>query len=251
PAQLGVGEGALAYLLLVRLLDPGDRREREHVARDQPIEKLRQRPERAICEITAAACDDVVDQINHITLADAADGTPTPCSQDHAVEYALGGPSGRGAGLAVGMKVEESGDRRLDLVVTPVRFERHTRYIRMRHDPLLEPVAPGCGLSARGGKRETAVTGAAERLFPGLALPAEPECPGARAARLHDQIETGAAGVGIFGARRLRPNRGNEAMGDGIPHDCIPSRGKRGKAEGEKDLVLPCHAVLLARRSKA
>src|SRR5262249_51875345 len=135
-------------------------------------------------------------------------------------------------GLAVGREREERGHRLLVLFVPPVRFGRHTRYIRMRHDPLLEPVAPGCGLSARGGKRETAVTGAAERLFPGLALPAEPECPGARAARLHDQIETGAAGVGIFGARRLRPKRATEAMGDGIPHDCIPSRGCRHPSHG-------------------
>src|SRR5262249_21010131 len=73
PAQLGVGEGALAYLLLMRLLEPGDRRERERVARDQPVEELRQRPECPVGQITAAADGHALDQIDHVALADAGD----------------------------------------------------------------------------------------------------------------------------------------------------------------------------------
>jgi len=227
PAQLGVGEGALAYLLLVRLLDPGDRRERKHIARDQPVEELRQRPERAVRQIAAAADSHTLDQIDHVALADAGDRATAPSRQDDAIEHPFGRPSGRGTGLAVGVQLQERGRRRLDVVPAPVCFGRYSRCRRyIRAD--LKPVAMGRSRGARGGEREAAIAGATKRLLAVDAVVAEAHRPRARAGRLNDQIETGTAGVRIFGARRLRPNGLDEAVGDNFSHHCILARGVKG-----------------------
>src|SRR5262249_53580822 len=184
-----------------RLVDPCDRREREHVARDQPVEKFAARSERPIRQITAAADGHALDQIDHVALADAGDRATAPGRQDDAIEHALGRPSGRGTGLAVGVELQERGRRGLDTVATPSRFPRYSRYQRYIGRTCFEPVAMGCSRGARSGEREPAIAGATERLLAVDAVVAEAHRPRARAARLDNQIEAGTAGVRIFGAR--------------------------------------------------
>ena len=84
---------------------------------------------------------------------------PRQAGRTMLVEDALGGPGGRGAGLAVGVELEEGGDRRLDLVPTPLRFGRYSRY-RRNSVPSLEPMAMGRSCGARGSEREPALAGA-------------------------------------------------------------------------------------------
>jgi hypothetical protein len=92
----------------------------------------------------------------------------------------------------------------------------------------LEPVTMGRSCGARSGKRETAITGAAEGLLPIHTAITEAECPGARAAGLNDQVQTGASGVRILGAHRSWPNRLNESVGDDFSHRCVLPRGVKG-----------------------
>src|SRR5262245_55167505 len=182
----------------MRALDPRDRRERKYVARDQPIEKLRQRRERAVRQVAAPADGDALDQVDDVTLADAIDGAPAPGWQHNAVERALGGPSGRGAGLAVGVEFEEGSDCSLDRISTPtpIRFGRYTHYTHYSYRRVLEPVAVGRNLSPHARDREPVAAGGAERHFFGFASVDIAMRPGARAARLDDQVQTAATGVG-------------------------------------------------------
>ena len=51
-------------------------------------------------------------------------------------------------------------------------------------------------------EREAAFTGTAKRMLDAPTLTAETKGPRARTARLHDQIEAGTAGIGVFGAHK-------------------------------------------------
>jgi hypothetical protein len=89
-------------------------------------------------------------------------------------------------------------------------------------------MAMGRSHSARGGKREATSAGATERLLTVDAGVAEAKRPAARAARLDNEIKARAAGVRIFGARCLWPDRLDEPMGDDFSHHCILPRGVKG-----------------------
>src|SRR5262249_19545680 len=82
--------------------------------------------------------------------------------------------------------------------------------------------------AARRSEREAAVGGATEGALAIDAVVAKANRPAARTARLNDEIETGATGVGIFGACRLGPHRFDEPVGNDLSHDCILLRGVKG-----------------------
>src|SRR5262249_51046327 len=215
----------------MRALDAGDWRERELVARDQPVEEFREGAERPIGKITATAGGDAIDQVDHFALADAIDRATAPCRQHDPVEHALGSPGGRGPGLAVGVELQERGHRRLDRTPTPSRSARYTRYRRYGRRvgrARLQPVAMGRCRRARSSERETAVAGATECSLDVDTVVTEAECPATRAARLDDEVEPGTTSVRILGARRLWPNRFDEPVGDDFSHHCILPRGVKG-----------------------
>src|SRR5262249_43251675 len=109
---------------------------------------------------------------------------------------------------------------------TPARLPRYSRYTRYARP--LEPMAMGRSRSARGGKREPALAGAAESFLAVDAVVTEADRPATRATRLDDKVETRTTSVRVFGACRPRPHRFNEAVGDDLSHDCIPPRGVKG-----------------------
>ena len=121
-AQFGIAENSFPNLFLVRGLDPGDGRERERVAGDQPVEEFRERSKGPVNAIAATVDGDGLDELDDVAPADTGDRTTTPGWQDDVIKNALGGPSMRDAVLAADIELEKRGRRRLDLVPTPPPF---------------------------------------------------------------------------------------------------------------------------------
>src|SRR5262249_42740016 len=141
-------------------------------------------------QIAAPTDGDALDQVDDVALTDAADGAPAPGRQHNAVESALGGPSGRGASLTVGVEFEEGSDCSLDRIPTPTPLRKPRHKCHRCHSRLgLKPVAVGRNLSPRAREREPAIAGEAERHLFGFAPDDIALCPATRADWLNDQVQ--------------------------------------------------------------
>src|SRR5262249_26880297 len=77
-AQFGIAENPFPNLFLVRRLDPGDGRERERVAGDQPVEEFRERGKGPVSTIAATVDGDGLDELDDVAPADTGDRATAP-----------------------------------------------------------------------------------------------------------------------------------------------------------------------------
>src|SRR5262249_30589987 len=183
-----------------------------------------------------------------------------PRGQNEAPEDVLGLLMGARPGSRLRVEAQELLGQRLDAVGRSEDGQLRGRRLRLpllrrRVHPLLDLVPRLRGRLARAGDGERVAAGylvvgeAAERELPGRAVEAVAQGPRLQAARLHDQVEAGAAAVGILRAHEraggvaLRLRRLRREDGEHFCRHLSPLGVTAGNESDPKRPVCTCRVV--------